>query len=71
MTKGALDHEMDGGETHTVTVRATDPAGVPQAPTADTTNSDEITVTITVTNVNEPPAVTGEAAVTFAEMEAT
>ena len=31
MTKGALDHEMDGGETHTVTVRATDPAGVPQA----------------------------------------
>ena len=31
---------------------------------ADTTNSDEIMVTITVTNVNEPPAVTGAAAVT-------
>ena len=31
----------------------------------DDMNSDEITVTITVTNVNEPPAVTGDAAVTF------
>ena len=65
MTKGALDFETD--ETLTVTVRVTDPAGVPQAQTADEDNSDEITVTINVTNVNEPPAVTGEAAVTFEE----
>ena len=68
MTKGALNHEMDGGETHTVTVRATDPAGVPQAEMFDEANSDEIMVTITVTNVNEPPAVTGVAEVTFAEL---
>ena len=60
MTKGALDFE--GQSSHTVTVRATDPAGVPQT---DVDSSDTITVTITVTNVNEPPAVTGDAAVTF------
>ena len=64
MTKGALDHETSDG-TLMVTVRATDPAGVPQAQMPDVDNSDEITVTITVTNVNEPPAVTGDAAVTF------
>ena len=64
-TKGALDFET--GPIHTVTVRATDPAGVPQAETAGDTNSDEIMVTITVTNVNEPPAVDGAAAVTFQE----
>ena len=31
-------------------------------------NSDSIVVTITVTDVNEPPAVSGEAAVTFDEV---
>ena len=66
MTKGALDHEAD--ETLTVTVRATDPAGVPQAEAAGENNSDSIDVTITVTDVNEPPAVSGEAAVTFDEV---
>ncbi len=65
MTKGELDFEDE--TSHTVTVRATDPAGVPQAQTAEDTNSDEITVTINVTNVNEPPAVTGEAVTTFEE----
>ena len=67
MTKGALDVEAD--PSHTVTVRATDPAGVPQAQTAVEANSDEITVTITVTNVNEAPEITGEAGVTFGEVD--
>ena len=65
MTKEPLDFET--ATSHTVTVRATDPAGVPQIDDAGEDNSDEITVTITVTNVNEPPAVSGEAAVTFNE----
>ena len=65
MTKGALDFE--DGPNLTVTVRATDPAGVPQAQTVDEDNGDEITVNITVTNVNEPPEVTGEAGPTFLE----
>ena len=66
MTKGALDFEM--AVSLTVTVRATDPAGVPQAGTLDAVNGDEIMVTITVTNVNEPPPVTGDAAVSFEEV---
>ena len=68
MTKGALDAEAATGATYTVVVRATDPSGVPQADTAVTTNSDVITVTITVTDVNEPPDVTGDAEVTFNEV---
>ena len=66
MTKAALNFE--GDPTYTVTVRATDPAGIPQAGTADTTNSDTVTVNINVTDVNEPPAVTGDAEVTFQEV---
>ena len=65
MTKGALDFET--GTSHTVTVRATDPEGEPQVSPAVDMNSDEITVIITVTNVNEPPAVAGPAAVTVLE----
>ena len=65
MTKAALNFE--DGPSYTVTVRATDPSGMPQAGTADSANSDVITVTITVTDVNEPPAVTGDAAVMFQE----
>ena len=68
MTKGALDHETGDG-TLMVTVRATDPAGVPQAPTAVGDNSDEIMVTITVTDVGEAPAVSGDAEATFLELE--
>ena len=52
-----------------VTVRATDPAGVPAAASIVDTNADEVTVHITVTDVNEPPAVVGEAAETFAEVD--
>ena len=66
MTKAALDEET--GASYTVIVRATDPAGVPQAQTAGEANSDEITVTITVTDVGEPPAVSGDDEVMFQEV---
>ena len=46
---------------------ATDPFGVPQATNAVSENSDEVTVVITVTDVNEAPTVTGEATATFNE----
>ena len=73
MTKGVLDVETT--PTYEVVVRATDPAGIPQAETAVPANSDTVTVMITVTNVNEPPTVTGQtsavtnngAALTFQE----
>ena len=65
MTKADLDEE--GKADYTVMVRATDPSGVPQAVSADTDNSDTVTVEITVTDVNEAPAVAGAAAVTFNE----
>ena len=72
MTKADLDHEDAACTTndvcsYTVVVRATDPAGVPQASNAVADNSDEVTVVITVTDVNEAPAVAGAAAVTFNE----
>ena len=59
MTKEALDFEDDvhTDDVYMVTVRATDPAGVPQIMTALEANSDEIVVTITVTNVDEAPDV--------------
>ena len=66
MTKAALDAEANDA-TYTVTVRATDPSGIPQVETAQTANSDTIEVTITVTNIDEPPTVTGDAEVTFQE----
>ncbi len=54
-TKVALDHETK--DSYTVTVTATDPSG----------ESDEITVTITVIDVNEAPEVTVTPTVYFAE----
>ena len=50
-----------------VVVRATDPSGIPSAEPAEDVNSGTVTVMITVTDVNEAPAVAGEAAVTFNE----
>ena len=44
---------------HTVTVRATDPHGDPNIVTAVPANSGEVTVTITVKNVNEAPTING------------
>ena len=41
-----------------VTVRATDPYGDPDIEDAVDTNSDTVTVTITVENVNESPTIT-------------
>ena len=67
LTKTALNHETK--DDYTVTVRATDPAGIPQAQSADVANSDEVTVVITVTDVNEAPAVSGDAEVTFQEVQ--
>ena len=57
LTKGDLDTETDA--TYTVTVTATDPVGA----------TDEITVTITVTGVNETPDITA-ADVEYAETTA-
>ena len=44
-----------------VTVRATDPSGDPGVATFDADNGAEVTVMITVTDVNEPPAFTSGA----------
>ena len=52
---------------YAVMVTATDPSAVPAAQTAATVSSDTVTVNIIVTDVNEPPAVTGDAAVTYME----
>ena len=69
-TKGKLDFEDDdnpANDQYMVIVRATDADGMPEMATADTDNSDFITVTITVTDVDEAPVVMGAAAITFAE----
>ncbi len=55
-TKDALDYETEPN-TYTVTVTAADPAGL----------SDTATVTIAVTDVDEAPVVSGNAAVDYAE----
>ena len=52
------DNNADGTQLQ-VTVRATDPAGVPDVGTAVEADSDEVTVYITVTDVNEAPTITG------------
>ena len=67
ITKAPLDFEDNTNMSYTVTVRATDPSGVP-AGSAVPANSGEVTVNINVTDVNEAPAVTGNAAVTFEEV---
>ena len=65
-TKAALDFETKSS--YTVIVRATDPTGDPQASgDGDNENSDTVMVDITITDVNEPPAITGPAAVPFNE----
>ena len=66
MTKAPLDTETL--PSYTVTVKATDPAGVPEN---DTDNSDTVMVAITVTNVNEAPEVVGDAEIDFPEIAGT
>jgi hypothetical protein len=69
MTKEDLDYE-DSANTdneYTVVVRATDPAGIPGADTAETENSDTVTVVISVTDKNEAPVVDGDDPQTFNE----
>ena len=57
-TGASLDHEGPG--IYTVIVTVTDPSN----------ESDEVTVTISVTDVNEPPTIaTGDAAVDYAEIK--
>ena len=54
-TKGKLDFDAAdaNGESHTVTVRATDPSGDPHVELAVVGNSDTVTVTIAVENLDE------------------
>ena len=63
-TSAALDREAADGESYTVEVTATDPYVRGDAATG---YSDMITVTITVTNVDEDPKVTGEPSVRVPE----
>ena len=62
-TKTNLDFEEKTSYTLTVSVRdSKDASG-----NADTTTDDAITVTITVTNVDETPTVTGDSTINYAE----
>ena len=56
-TKDKLDADADGGDSHTVTVRATDPSGDPQEGTADPADSDTVVVNITVEDLAEDPQI--------------
>ena len=74
MTKGKLDFETapvliigEPAKGYVVVVRATDPDGMPEADARSVDDSDEITVTITVTGVDEAPDVSGMGAVSFIE----
>ena len=66
-TKGELDADASGGDSHEVTVRATDASGDPQEGTADTTNSDTVIVNITVEDLAEDPQISDESIAGFAE----
>ena len=62
-TKAALDSDAKASYTVTVSVRdSKDTSGA-----ADTATDDTITVTIDVTDENEPPVVTGEPSINYAE----
>ena len=60
MTKAALDFETT--PSYEVVVRATDPAGIPGADPRVEANSDQVTVNITITDVNEAPEFTDASA---------
>ena len=62
-TSAALDHEVRGS--YTVTVSVTD--GKDAAGNADTAADDTVTVTISVTGANDPPVITGSDSITYAE----
>ena len=62
-TSAALDHEVKGS--YTVTVSVTD--GKDAAGNADTAADDTVTVTISVTGANDPPVIAGSDSITYAE----
>ena len=62
-TKVALDHEAK--ESYTVTVSVTD--GKDAAGNPDDTADDTVTVTISVTGANDPPVITGNDSIPYAE----
>ena len=63
--RGTLDYE--GKRSYRLTVQVTDGAGTRTATTDMDAIDDTINVTVTVTNVNEPPVVTGDDAPSFQE----
>ena len=56
-TKAAVDYEIPRSHRHTIVVQVTDSKDIDGV--ADTVIDDTITVTITVTNVDDPPVITG------------
>ena len=68
-TKVDLDKETE--DVYEVWVRATDPAGMPKAASPVAGNSGTVQVDITVTDVDEAPVITGDAAVSFHELTGT
>ncbi len=68
-TKGELDADASGGDSHTVTVRATDPSGNPQAAVGDRVeaDSDIVVVNITVEDLAEDPQISEETIADFLE----
>ena len=67
-TKAVLDAD-EGATSHTLTVEVSDMLN--SSDDEDPTIDDSIVVTITVTNVNEPPVVMGTTAIAHAENEGT
>ena len=64
-TKAAVDYEIPSSHKHTIVVQVTDSKDIDGV--ADTVIDDTITVTITVTNLDDPPVITGPQTVDWPE----
>ena len=64
-TKAAVDYEIPRSHRHTIVVQVTDSKDIDGV--ADTVIDDTINVTITVTNVDDPPVITGPQTVDWPE----
>ena len=64
-TKAAVDYEIPTSHSHTIVVQVTDSKDIDGV--ADTVIDDTINVTITVTNVDDPPVITGPQTVDWPE----